>query len=1382
MDNFIKDLVELSSTKRALFEVLLKEKGLTLSKIEKVRREPGGQYPLSFAQQRVWFLEQLDPGNAVYNETTTVRLSGPVDVSVLELSLNEIIRRHEILRTTFVSNEGEPKQVISDLEKLSLSVEDLRLVAAESKEAEVWKQSAKLAQKPFDLSKWPLMKARLFQLEENDFVLLIIWHHIITDGWSSQIFIRELSVIYEAFLTGNSSPLPPLVIQYADFAHWQKEWLQGEILETQLAYWKKQLGGKLPVLDLPTDYPRPAIQSFRGARESLMLAKPFSDALNSFCRQEGATLFMTILAAFQTLLYRHTGQEDILVGSPIAGRNRSEIENVIGFFINTLVFRTNLEGNPTFQELLQRVRRTALEAYNHQEMPFEKLVEAVQPERDLSRTPIFQVFFNLLNFDQNSIEVGDLNITPLPRPELESKFDITLYVREKIQGTQIEFVYNADLFTAGRIKEMLAQLQILLEQIIENPQLTLSSYFLVTPNARSILPDPSAVLLQPYYKPITEIIAEKVELNPQTSSICKGSDTWTYLQLSEAATNIARTLIAQGIKSGDTVAVTGPRSFGLIASILGILLSGGVLLTLARNLPESRKKVMLQEAKTKSAIYVGIPRAEISLFDSLNVIIVDENTATTGELPLEYLTENLPQKIDNLETIKLPEISPDDPAYIFFTSGTTGTPKGVLGCHKGLSHFLAWQRQTFKIDSTDRSGQLTGLSFDVVLRDIFLPLTSGATLCLPTVEDDLTPATILPWLEREKISLLHTVPTLAESWLINVPASVTLKNLRLVFFAGEPLKEKLLNKWRKAFPESGEIINIYGPTETTLAKCFYPVPKPALPGVQPVGSTLPETQALVLNKNNVICGIGEPGEIAIRTFFRSYGYINSPDENKRFVKNPFRDDEQDLIYYTGDRGRYRPDGLLEILGRLDHQVKIRGVRIELAEIEAILGQHPDVERCVAMARENSEGEKNLVAYIVLKSGTKSIHHIREFLKEKLPAYMIPSALVLLDKIPMTPNGKIDRKALPEPEFERNESPDSFVAPRNQIEAQLVEIWQSVLGVKNVGVTDNFFDLGGHSLLGLRLFAQIEKTMGKTLPLPALFQAPTIEKITNLLNQKDLPASFGMLIELQPEGKKRPLFCIHAVGGNVFSYQIMTKYMGKNRPIYGLQSKGLYGKVTPNTRVEDMAADCIQEMKSVQPEGPYLLAGHSFGGVLAFEIAQQLVKAGEKVALLAVLDTFSPLLFKQSRPPFSYQLSIHKLNLSRLEKTEQIKYITDRVKWKVQALINKLNKKLFTKNLDAVVDEVPEYLQLIESLNHQAARQYKPQVYPGKITLLRAIERPTTKYYDPLLGWDKLAAGGVDIAEVPGHHKTMILEPRVRFLAKKLEECIERALKTQKISD
>jgi amino acid adenylation domain-containing protein len=1093
INNVAERLSRLSPEQQALFELKLKKLLASESPAKRLsRRAIGNSAPLSFAQQRIWFLSQLAPDSSAYNQPKALRLAGELSLEALEKALDGVVARHEILRTVITASDDHTVQVIREPRRVQLPVIDLSDLAESQREREARRLLREITSRPFDLTQDLMLRAAVLRLAEKLHILLLVTHHIASDGWSRSILWGEIAALYAAFISGEAAGLTELPIQYADYAIWQRQTLAGDVLAAQLSYWKEKLAD-ITELHLPTDRPRTSNQSYNGESKSILLPQELSMKLERFSRQENVTLFMTVLAAFQGLLHRYTGQDDIVVGSPIANRSRNEIEGLIGFFVNTLVLRANFSRSLTFRELLAQVRETALGAYAHQDLPFDKLVEEIHPVRNLNHTPLVHALFNMFSQEDLKVELPGLTAERVSSFNPTSKFDLTLYVRQ--HGGQIRFdlVYCTDLFSELRMKCLLEQYRYLLEQIVAAPEKPVRAYSLVTPESRALLPDPGAVLTEPPQPLVAGIVLLWAKQAPAHPAIRQGQQTWSYDDLRRCADRLARLLVVSGLAPQDVVAVYGQPTFGLIAAMIAVFLSGGVLLPLDCTLPRQRLQRMLREARAKKLLYVGAKRDDEGWLEEefgADIFFMD---------PQEGCLLG-PKAAAVLESVTLPQVDGGDPAYIFFTSGTTGVPKGVLGCHKGLSHFLSWQRETFAIGPADRVSQLTGVSFDAVLRDIFLPLTSGATLCLRDVDDAFGPGEIVRWLERQQITVLHAVPSLAQSWLACSYTKARLQSMRWVFFVGEPLTDAFVRQWRTAFHNAAEIVNLYGPTETTLVKCFYRIPADPHPGVQPVGRPMPNTQALVLNDHQQLCGINEPGEIVLRTPFRTLGYLNCPEENQqRFVKNPFRDDAQDLIYFTGDAGCYRPDGTLQILGRRDDEIKIHGVRIEPAEVTAILARHPLIESCVVVGKKNDRQEIYLAAYAVPAGEEKvTAAALRSYLLEQLPTAMVPSVFVFLDALPLTPNGKINRRALPETDQQGSAPEESYLAPRTEMENIVAVIWAEVLKLQRVGIRDNFFELGGHSLLATQIVSRIREALQVDLALRALFEKPTVAGLSEHL--------------------------------------------------------------------------------------------------------------------------------------------------------------------------------------------------------------------------------------------------------------------------------------------
>ncbi|MGR9100206.1 MAG: non-ribosomal peptide synthetase, partial [Gammaproteobacteria bacterium] len=1072
-------IADLSPAKRALLEAMLskeKEPGKSSCIGRSDRSAP---VPLSYAQQRLWFLDRLIASGDVFNMTWAVRLEGPLNVDALVRGLNEIVRRHEALRTSFALKDGEPVQVIHGMPASAVEIIDLSSYPAAQREDEALRIIRRADADPFDLDGEPLSRTKLLRLSDDAHVVLNVTHHAVSDGWSRSIFSRELEALYGAFAVNRPSPLQEPAIQYADYAVWQRTWLQGANLSRQLDYWKSKLAG-LPLLDLPTDFPRPDQQSYRGARESMQLPAAMIGSLKILAKAEGATLFMTLLSAFQLLLHRLSGQDDFAVGSPIAGRNRQEFEELIGFFVNTLVLRTGFGGNPSFRGLLGRVRDVCLEAYAHQDIPFEKLVAELQPQRDLSRHPFIDVMVNLFDRSEHLLKLPGIKSAPLPTGQIKAKFFMTLYISLDGEDVYLDLVYQTDLFSAGRMAILLDQFRFLLGQIAENPDLPITHYSLVGPASKSLLPDPAAVIPEPRQPFVHELFLQLADRHPDNIAVSQGKRTWTYRELALRSRQLAGRLKLAGLDKGDVIAVSGPKCFDLIAALLAVLIRGGVMLTLDPGLPNLRKRQLLEQTRARTLCLVG-PRDpdEVRLASDIGVIDFGEEEALSRGLPTK---RELPISLDG-----------NDPAYVFFTSGSTGQPKGILGCHKGLGHFIDWQRNTFGIGAGDRVSQLTSLSFDVVLRDIFLPLSAGACVCLP-LEEDMTD--VFGWLAKTQVSIVHSVPTLLETWLMDAPENPDLSKLRFLFISGEPLTGSLVASLRRLARRDLDIVNLYGATETTMVKCYHRVPEIYAGGIQPIGRPITHAQALVAaDAGSRPCSVGEPGEIILRTPFRSLGYINDPDETaRRFIRNPFRQDGQDLFYLTGDRGRYRPDGLLEISGRLDDQVKILGVRVEPAEVAAALGQHEKI-RASSVLPFKKGNRLCLAAYVVIVPESQlSAAELKTYLGQRLPPVMIPETIVFMRRLPRLPNGKVDRKILPPPDPTDDSHKPPYAEPVSALEKQLAGIWAELLKLERVGIHDNFFDLGGHSLLAVSLLNRIEKKLALDLPVMTIFHCPTVAQL------------------------------------------------------------------------------------------------------------------------------------------------------------------------------------------------------------------------------------------------------------------------------------------------
>jgi amino acid adenylation domain-containing protein len=1042
--------------------------------------------PASFGQQRLWLLDRIEPGGTAFNMPAPARLRGVLDKPALEAAFAEIVRRHESLRTTFAEVEGEPVQVISPAGSWHLPVADLSTLPEAIRGAERSRLILR-DKRPFDLARGPLLRAGLLKLGPEEHALLLDMHHIVSDGWSFGIFFRELGALYGAFRERRPSPLPELPVQFADFAVWQREWLrEGPVLDEQIAWWRERLAGCPPALELPTDRPRPAVQSHRGGRVVKRLPPDLVARLRELSRREGVSMFMTLLAGFQLLLSRLSGQDDVVVGSPSAGRGRTEIEGLIGLFLNTLVLRTDLSGDPTFRELLVRVRDGVLGAYRYQDLPFERLLEDLKPERQLSRTPIFQVLFNYVSLSDLTMELPGLTVEPLRLDESDAKFDFTIYVRELPDTLVLDLVYNADLFEPGRMEELLRQLEHLMAQAAAAPESRAGELSLVTAAATAVLPDPARPLSGEWYGAGHRALSRNAGVQPDRIAVRDArGESWTYAELEARANRLARFLIGHGVEKGDAVAVWAYRSASLAEALLGTLKAGAVFLILDPAYPVPRLLEYLRIGRPAAWIGVsGAPPLPAELEQAAGLC------RCRVELPSPEL-ESLPATDPGVP------VGPDDAACITFTSGSTGVPKGVVGRHGALTHFHPWMGERFGLDGNDRYGMLSALSHDPLQRDLLTPLWFGAELVVPDPESFQTPGYLAEWVRRERVTILNLTPAMMELLLESADTAERreLPDLRRAFVVGDQLRKTDVERFHRLAP-SLACVNLYGATETQRALSFFEVPRD-LPAkeVLPLGRGFEGCQLLVLNRAGRLAGVGEMGEIHIRSRQLARGYLDDDALTaERFRPNPFvaAPEAGDRLYRTGDLGRYLPDGGVELYGRADFQVKLRGFRIELGEVEAALARFPGVRECVAVIREDEPGRRLLVAYLVV-TGEPEPRELRAFLAGRLPDYMVPSAFVVLPALPLTRTGKVDRRALPPPEPPAREA----AAPRNAVEAALAEVWAEVLRRESVGIHDNFFEVGGDSIRTIQVVARSRKR-GLILAPRQIFQHQTIAELARVV--------------------------------------------------------------------------------------------------------------------------------------------------------------------------------------------------------------------------------------------------------------------------------------------
>jgi len=1038
---------------------------------------------LSFGQQRSWLAHELNKEQASPYDTLTInmRTRGTLNVGALKRSLAEIVRRHEVLRTTFMLKGDEPVQVVGAAGP-ALEQEDISSLPEAERECRLHELLQEAKDTLFDLAAGPLFQVRLIRLGKTEHVLIMMMHHIIFDGWSNNILTRELRLLYENFAEGRPSPLPELPIQYRDFSVWQRNWLQGDVLQKHLGYWTQQLAG-LPVLELSSDRPRPLVQTFNGASETLLLSRQLSTAVVSLSKDRGATLFTTMLSVLGVLLYRYSRQEDIGIGTVVANRDREELRDQIGFFLNMLVMRLDLSGEPSFAELLECVKRTVQDGYAHQHLPFEKLVEEMQFERDRSRSPLFQVLFSLQDApDTKPVQLKDLSLSPITITGHTTRFDLEVYVADRPSGLGLCFIYNTELFDASTIHRMLEHFRMLLESVVKDLDQPIDLLPMMSKQERQQITQGWNKTAEPCpgEETLAQLFEQQVDRNPQAIAVEYRDQVLTYKELDARSNQLAHYLKEQGIGADTLVGVFMERSLEMTIALVGIIKAGGAYVPLDPDDPGDRISYMLEDSRvpillTQQHLLDKIPASNVS------VVSLDHDWKTIAQKSNERLAQSA---------------RPEHLAYVIYTSGSTGKPKGVMNEHRGIVNRLQWMQERYSLNAEDRILQKTPYSFDVSVWEFFWPLLTGARLIVAEPGGHKDPAYLSNISAQKKISTLHFVPSMLKAYLdhsnINMTASI-----KRVICSGEILTPELQQQFFTA--SNAELHNLYGPTEAAVDVTSWACQRNDQRTTIPIGRPIANTHIYILDAHMQPVPVGVAGELHIGGVQVARGYLNQPELSaEKFITDPFSSEANTRLYKTGDLARYRPDGEIEYLGRIDHQIKLRGFRIELEEIEAVLSLHAAVKVAVVECRGNVNHEPRLIAYIVSgRDKSPTIKELRDLAQSKLPHYMVPNNFMVLDEIPLTANGKVNRQALPTP-LDEPHLVKSYIAPRTELERQVVAIWQNVLSIKRVGVHDNFFDLGGHSLMATRVVSRIRESRALDLSVASLFENPTIATLTEYI--------------------------------------------------------------------------------------------------------------------------------------------------------------------------------------------------------------------------------------------------------------------------------------------
>ncbi len=1333
--------------------------------------------PASFGQASLWFLRQVMPYPSSYNTAVELRLDGVIDAGAMEAAWREIVRRHESFRTTFTVTEGTVLQVISA--EMPADVTTTDLTSAADPEGDALRLARAAASAPFDLDRGPLLRVRLLRLAAHRHALVVVMDHIVADGMSLGILWRELSALYRAFRAGEPSPLAPPAKQYAACVEAQSRWLKTPAFARQLKYWTDHLAGAA-ACDLPADRPRPPVRSFRGDLAVIELPAALTARLRAVAERDEVSLFAALLAGLDVLLARYSGQDDVVVMIPIACRQRFAAEEVVGFFANMVVLRTQVAGRQSYRELVRRVNKEIMGGVFRQDVPFEKVIEALRPDRSLSHDPLASIALSFLPAHAATLELPGVVTTYGEIPNGGSKFDLHFVIAEHADHLSCSAEYNSDVFDAETIRDLLEHYRLLLGSASAAPEDATADLRLLGPAEEHRIVTEWNETRAEYLRGATlpDLFAAAAARSPDAPALWFEGESETFHGLDRRSNQVARALRARGAGPGTLVGIAVERSIAMVVGLLGILKSGAAYVPLDPAYPRERLALMAEDSSLRLLVTEDrfadlVPAPPSGGRDGGAPhtpgpgIRVGGDPHTPGPAGAWMLrldgdaAEIAAQHDGPLESA----IHPEAIAYVIYTSGSTGRPKGVQIPHRAVVNFLTTMARLPGLAATDRLLAVTSLSFDIAGLELWLPLTRGAQVEVASRETAGNGAALRRILETGRITVIQATPStfrlLLEAGWERTPG---LK----VLVGGEATPRELADKLAE---RADSVWNMYGPTETTIWSCVHPLARgaPVL-----IGRPIANTRAYILDRDLSPVPAGVTGELYLGGDGVAHGYLGRPDLTaQRFIPDGCSGRSGGRLYRTGDLARHRADGEIEFFGRADFQVKFRGHRIELGEIEATLAEHPAVREAIVSAYEETPGDQRLVAYLTLAGAADAelLPQLRAHLRAKLPEYMVPARFMVLERLPLTANNKIDRRALPSPREATVAVSGADAGPRGALDVKLLAIWEDLLGVTGIGMRDSFFDVGGHSLLALKLFDRIERAFGVKLPVASLFQAPTIATLAQLVRREGWTPSWHSLVPIQTEGRRRPFFCVHAMGGNVLNYRLLSRHLGDDQPFYGLQARGLGGNEAPHTTVEEMAAAYIAEIKQEQPRGPYALGGASAGGVVAFEMAQQLLAVGDRVSALVLLDTYragpphprvieartaSPI----HRPGMllDYHLGMLLLRTPR----EGVSYLAERVRARFGGTSGPVAQ--------AIQAAMPAVRHVIET-NMRALQSYVPRPYPGTAVMLLSRDEPDRAFYDGRLAWADLLADGLVLRFIPGSHENMLEEPQVARVAAVIARCL-----------
>lgn len=1342
----------------------------------RIPRTHAHRFHLTSAQLRVWFLQQLDPESAAFNQSHRWRLRGPLDAAALVRSFTEIVRRHAILRTRFVVAEGEPWQEVTPASSFVIETIDAS-GQAESAPQLLAAFASRMAGAPFDLASSPLIRVGLARLSPDEHHLLLTRHHIVSDRWSAGLFLKELETLYAAFVTNQPSPLQELPIDYGDYAEWIRNRNQAPAARLSLERIVERLDGAAEPPSLLPDVDRAATISHRGGRVSGSIPADVVQRLRELASAEGATLFMALLAIFNTLVHRYTTQTDVVIGTPIAGRIHPDTESLLGLFANTLALRTDVSGDPSFIDLLGRVRAEAVRAFECQEIPFESVLEVIRPGRERSAAPYTPLVFALQNVAYERLKMTGLEIEELDSPLEAFAGDLGLITWEEAGRLVLRADYSADRFSAALVERMLGHFAVIASCVVESPTVRLSELPLLTRSERDYLTGTlnNTAAVHPSTRRVEELFAEQVSRRPDAVAVVGAHRSLSYQDLATHARQVASALRGLGVRRGDRVVLLLDGSWEFVASVFGVYMAGGCYVALDPHHPRVRLKLMLDDARPTAIV----SRSEFASLvpPGCPSIMLDERFWRDDQLTTAWQP---PAATDDND-----RSTSDDVACILYTSGSTGPPKGVLMPHRAIVNHSWWIAQTYGAGDDERVLQASPFSFDASMWELTMPLITGGAVVLGSPLGRIDPPAFLKAIIDGRITSLLLVPAQIP-FLLEQPDLDRCVSLRHVFVGGEIFPARFASSLAARIP--ARVHNIYGPTETCVNSTMHEWRRgDADTGIVPIGRPIGNTEIYLLDGASELAPIGVPGEICIGGRGVSHGYLNAPElTERRFVPHPFKPGER--IYRTGDRARWREDGLLEFLGRIDDQFKLRGIRIEPGEIEAALTSHQAIGAAAVVVRGGTPETDRLNAYLVPRSAQASRPspaELRAFLRDRLPEVMVPASYHWLDRLPLSTNGKVDRSALPDVGEELPHAAPAGTST-TPTEARLLELWAEVLGQQQAGLDDHFFDVGGHSLLAVRLFSRIEDEFGTRLRISKLFEAPTVRLLAAAIDSSTELAPTPR-VAIRKEGTRVPLHIVHGIGGEVLGFEPLARHLSDEQPVFAFEA---LSDADDRRGVVETAKRYVDILVRAQPNGPYYIGGYSSGGPLAFEMACQLANAGRVVGLLLLLDAGLPPQVRRRlvQPPLSAAGYLQHFRcwivddllatrpsdwLGRLKSNARV--AATRVRSWMRGSATPDDDVSSTDVRDALgMWAFPDSSRGLLQRRWQDLKAYEPGRFAGRGVVVRSR---TGRLFQPrraTSGWETLVAGGVEHFMIEGSHSNILTEPRVRKLAEIVNRSIDRA--------